>query len=158
MSDAAHRIWQTMRALVLDNERRKEACDALAMSFVRVKALRALADRPMTARDLAAQLSTDPPYTTLILDDLQERGMVTRTAHPSDRRAKIVSVTPSGLDAAHRAQRILDHPPAALRELTHAQLATLEKIMAELESLSDSTRSARRRPRRPSPVPDRPRR
>jgi DNA-binding MarR family transcriptional regulator len=158
VSDAAHRIWLTMRALVLDNERRKEVCDALAMSFVRIKALRALADRPMTARDLAAQLSTDPPYTTLILDDLQERGMVTRTAHPSDRRAKIVSVTPSGMDAARRAQRILDHPPVALRELTRTQLATLEEIMAELEPPGDSTRSVPPRPRPPSALPDRPRR
>jgi DNA-binding MarR family transcriptional regulator len=134
MSDAAHRSWLAMRALVLDHDRRKEVCEALDMSFVRIKALLALTGEELTMRQLAAHLSTDPPYTTLIVDDLEERGMVIRTVHPTDRRAKIVTVTPAGHDVARRGERLLNKPPAALGELTADQLLALDEILAQLTS------------------------
>jgi DNA-binding MarR family transcriptional regulator len=133
MSDTAHRIWSVMRALVLDHERRKEVCDALDMSFVRVKALLALQPEPMTMGHLAAHLATDAPYTTLIVDDLERRGMLARTVHPDDRRAKIVTLTTSGRDTANRATEILGEPPDTLRQLPAAQLRTLADILAQLQ-------------------------
>jgi DNA-binding MarR family transcriptional regulator len=132
MSEVAHRVWQAMRGLVLDNERRREVCTTLGMSFVRVKALLALAEEPLTMGELAARLSTDRPYTTLIVDDLQQRGLLTRTAHPEDRRAKIVTLTARGRDTAVQAQSLLDEPPPALGALEAEQLAALDGIMAEL--------------------------
>jgi DNA-binding MarR family transcriptional regulator len=133
MSDTAHHIWSVMRALVLDHERRKEVCDALDMSFVRVKALLALQAEPMTMGNLAAHLATDAPYTTLIVDDLERRGMLIRTIHPNDRRAKIVTLTASGHDTANRATQILGEPPETLRQLPATQLSTLADILAQLE-------------------------
>jgi DNA-binding MarR family transcriptional regulator len=132
MSDAAHRSWRAMRALVLDHDHRKEVCDALDMSFVRIKALLALAGEPMTMRELATRLSTDPPYTTLIVDDLEARKLLVRTVHPTDRRAKTVAVTPAGQDAARRAERMLNEPPAALRALSTEQLHTLDQTLTQL--------------------------
>ena len=136
MSDTAHRSWRAMRALVLDHDRRKEVCDTLDMSFVRIKALLALAGEPMTMRELATRLSTDRPYTTLIVDDLEARELLTRTVHPTDRRAKTVAVTPAGQDAARRAERLLNEPPAALRALSTEQLITLDEILAHLAPVS----------------------
>jgi DNA-binding MarR family transcriptional regulator len=137
MSDPVHRSWRAMRALVLDHDRRKEVCDALDMSFVRIKALLALAGEPMTMRELATRLSTDRPYTTLIVDDLEARELLTRTVHPTDRRAKTVAVTRAGQDAARRAERLLNEPPAALRALSTEQLITLDEILAQLTPVSD---------------------
>jgi DNA-binding MarR family transcriptional regulator len=134
MSDAAHRSWRTMRALVLDHDHRKEVCDALDMSFVRIKALLALAGEPMTMHELATRLSTDRPYTTLIVDDLEAREMVIRTVHLTDRRAKIVALTPIGHDTARRAEQLLNQPPAALGELRAEQLLILDGIMAQITS------------------------
>jgi DNA-binding MarR family transcriptional regulator len=134
MSDAAHRSWRTMRALVLDHDHRKEVCDALDMSFVRIKALLALAEEPMTMRELATRLSTDRPYTTLIVDDLEAREMVIRTVHPTDRRAKLVALTPIGHDTARRAEQLLNQPPTALGELGAEQLLILDGIMAQITS------------------------
>ncbi len=43
--------WQAPRAVVLErNDRRGEACEALQMSFIRVKALRCLMPAPITMR------------------------------------------------------------------------------------------------------------
>ena len=129
----AARTWQGMRALVLErHDRRREAVDALGMGFIRIKALRHLAARPMTLRALAAELTTDAPYTTVVVDDLARRGLVERTPHPDDRRAKIVSVTPAGHDAAERAERILGDPPAPLLGLTPDEAATLDRLVAKL--------------------------
>ncbi|WP_433421292.1 MarR family transcriptional regulator [Microtetraspora malaysiensis] len=51
------------------------------MSFIRVKALRLVATGPLTLRRLAEQLTTDPPYTTVVVADLERRGLVERTPH-----------------------------------------------------------------------------
>lgn len=130
----ATQIWAAMRALVLDNDRRREVCDALGMSFFRVKALRRIAAAPVKLADLATDLMTDRPYTTLVVDDLAGRGLVERTPHPTDRRSKIVTITPAGEAAAQEAERILGAPPTALRELPEADLAALRRIMTSLLS------------------------
>ncbi|MCC5579742.1 MarR family transcriptional regulator [Microtetraspora sp. AC03309] len=131
--DVAARVWRGMRGLVLErHERRKEVCDALGMSFIRVKALRLLAPGPLTLRRLAERLTTDAPYTTIVVADLERRGLVERAPHPEDRRAKIVSITPEGVTAAELAERILGEPPSALLALDPADLDALDRVIARL--------------------------
>ncbi|MFC4035562.1 MarR family winged helix-turn-helix transcriptional regulator [Streptomyces polygonati] len=134
---AAERVWRNLRELVLDrNERRKETAEALGMSFFRVKALRRIAAAPARLSELAAELGSDRPYLTLVVDDLERRGLAERRQHPTDRRCKIVSVTPEGLAAATRADAILGTPPSALLDLPAADLAALDRITAALSALS----------------------
>jgi DNA-binding MarR family transcriptional regulator len=129
-----------MRQLVLERyDRRHEVCEALGMSYSRVKAVRMLSAGPMTMRELAARLPADAPYTTLVVDDLERRGMVTRSVHPLDRRSKIVTATPAGLAAAGAAQRILGEPPATLSGLATEDLTALDRIVTAL--LDDGSRS-----------------
>ncbi|MYS19787.1 DNA-binding transcriptional regulator, MarR family [Streptomyces sp. DvalAA-14] len=130
---AAERVWQNLRALVLErNERRKETAEALGMSFFRVKVLRRVAKAPARLSELAAELGSDRPYLSLVVDDLQKRGLVERHQHATDRRCKIVSATPEGLAAAARAEAVLGTPPPALLNLPGADLAALDRIMAAL--------------------------
>ncbi|MCW2940996.1 MAG: MarR family transcriptional regulator [Actinomycetia bacterium] len=131
-SEEAARAWQAMRTLVLDNDRRREVSDALGLSFIRAKALRRLAEGPATLRELAAALIVDAPYTTVMVDDLERRGLVVRTAHPTDRRAKLVTVTPEGAAAAALADQILGRPPEALLTLDPNDLAALSRIITTL--------------------------
>ncbi|WP_431950070.1 MarR family winged helix-turn-helix transcriptional regulator [Actinacidiphila sp. bgisy167] len=129
----ATRVWRNLRTLVLErNERRREVAEALGMSFFRVKALRRIAASPVTPGDLAADLLTDRPYATLVVDDLARRGLVERTPHPRDRRRKLVSVTPAGAAAAQEAERILGTPPPGLVGLDPAELAQLDRVVAKL--------------------------
>jgi DNA-binding MarR family transcriptional regulator len=112
MDGPAERVWNNLRALVLEqNERRKETAEALGMSFFRVKALRRIAAHPSKMSELAAELACDRPYLTLVVDDLESRGLVERHQHPADRRCKIVSATPGGHEVAARANEILGTPP-----------------------------------------------
>lgn len=127
---AATAAWRAMRAMVLDNDRRREVCDALGMSFVRAKALLRLDDAPLSMAELAGALAIDAPYATVVVDDLEARGLVTRRPHPSDRRAKLVAVTPAGSEAAGRTRAILEAPPEALRRLDPGDLRTLARLLA----------------------------
>ena len=131
--ELAARAWQAMRTLVLDRyDRRRRVVDALGMSFIRAKALRQVAAGPMTMRELAAGLGTDPPYTTVAVDDLERRGLVVRTVRAGDRRSKLVSITPAGLEQARLAGEILSAPPRPVRELPAADLAALDRILGHL--------------------------
>src|SRR5262245_29751340 len=131
--EPARSAWRAMRTLVLErNDRRGEVSNRLGMSFIRVKALTHLAVAPMTMRDLAALLAVDAPYTTVVVDDLESRGLAERRADPADRRRRIVAVTPSGRRLARPAARQLDKPPAALTALSAEDLAHLDRIMRVL--------------------------
>ncbi|MBH1933906.1 MarR family transcriptional regulator [Streptomyces sp. AV19] len=135
--EAARRAWGGLREVVLGgNERRKEVVEALGMSFFRVKALRRIAKGPLTLRELADSLTTDRPYTTLVVDDLARRGLVVRSENPADRRSKIVSVTGEGRAAASRAEEILGTPPAALLALSAEELVELERIVGRWAGLA----------------------
>ncbi|TDV57348.1 MarR family transcriptional regulator [Actinophytocola oryzae] len=131
--DAARSAWQAMRTIVLElNDRRGEVSARLGMSFIRLKALGKLDRAPMTMRELAALLAVDAPYTTVVVDDLESRGLVERRPDPHDRRRKIVAITAAGRRLARRAGRILDEPPATLSALPAQDIAHLDRIMGVL--------------------------
>lgn len=131
--DPAVRAWQAMAGLVLGQDRRAAVTAELGLSFARVRVLRRLLAGPATLRELAGRLNADPPYVTLMVDDLEGRGLVGRAPHPTDRRAKLVSLTDDGRTAASRAEAILQAPPAALRALPADDLQTLLALLGRLQ-------------------------
>jgi DNA-binding MarR family transcriptional regulator len=131
-TDLARRVWRAMSGIVLDHDRKVAVSGALGLSWTRVLALRQLATEPLTLRALAERLTADPPYVTLMVDDLEQRRLVRRMPHPEDRRAKLVQLTATGRAAATRAEAILDEPPAGLRELPGEDLATLLGVFERL--------------------------
>jgi DNA-binding MarR family transcriptional regulator len=130
--DLARRAWHAMSEIALDRDRKVAVSAALGLSWTRVLALRRLATQPHTQRELAERLAADPPYVTLILDDLEARRLVRRTPHPKDRRAKLVELTAAGHAAAARADAILDEPPAALHDAATDDLAALLRVLERL--------------------------
>jgi MarR family transcriptional regulator, lower aerobic nicotinate degradation pathway regulator len=50
----------------------------------------------ITQRELAAAVGIDPRNLVPILDDLEARGLLTRGAHPADRRRHAVKLTKAG--------------------------------------------------------------
>jgi len=130
--DDARKAWRQLSELVLDANRKARVSEALGLSFARIRALRRLEDEPLTLRALAGKLQADPPYVTVMVGDLEERGLVERTPHPDDARAKLVSLTAAGRDAVAEANRILDEPPVALSKLPSEDLGLLLQILEKL--------------------------
>lgn len=134
--DAARRVWAAMRALVTEDDRRAELCAALGMSFFRVKVLRRIAAEPTTGGLLAERLGSDPPYVSVVVEDLVQRGLVVRTPDATDRRRKVLSVTVAGERAAARAEALLATPPRALADLPAEHLADLDRLLSGLREPS----------------------
>jgi DNA-binding MarR family transcriptional regulator len=131
--ELATSAWQAMRSLVLDlHDRRVAVSEATGISYMRAKALRRLTRGPMPMRELGTALLTDAPYITVIVDDLERRGLVERQANPADRRSKLVRVTPAGRAVARTADRIQSEPPAAIAALGEGELAALEATLRRL--------------------------
>jgi MarR family transcriptional regulator, organic hydroperoxide resistance regulator len=85
-------LWLVMRRIWEDAEQR------LAPSGLTMKhswALRAL-DEPMSMSGLAERLGIDASYVTAIADQLEERGLIERRPHPTDRRIKSLALTGEG--------------------------------------------------------------
>jgi DNA-binding MarR family transcriptional regulator len=131
-TDLAGRAWRAMSDLVHDQDRKVAVSEALGVSWARVLLLRLLAAEPKTLRAIAQWLAADAPYVTLMVDDLERRGLVRRKPHPEDRRSKLVQLTAAGRTAAARAEAILGEPPPALREVPAKDLATVLRVLERL--------------------------
>lgn len=114
---------------------RRAYADSLAQWRVtpsQSRALRVLSAHPDGVRPsvLAEQLRIAPRSVTEVVDALEDRGWVRRTADPDDRRATMLTLTPGGLDLV---ARIDDVRRAASEEvlavLTEEQRRTLHGIL-----------------------------
>jgi DNA-binding MarR family transcriptional regulator len=132
----ADRVWQMLVALVMDSrgDWRRKVTELTGMPFSRWRALKRLADAPLSLRDLAELMNTDAPATTVAVNDLERRGLVERRPHPDNARAKLVSITPAGKRVMDSTRSIADHAPPALSELPRADLAELGRILKAISS------------------------
>jgi DNA-binding MarR family transcriptional regulator len=123
-----------MQHLVLSQDRTRELRDALGLGrgSGRVKTLLSLADGPLSLGDLSEITGVDAPYATLIVNELEARGLVTRTPAVDDRRRKLVSLTRSGQDAVSTARGIINRPPTSLELLSVEQLHKISAALSEL--------------------------
>jgi DNA-binding MarR family transcriptional regulator len=123
-----------MTALVHGNDPAGELRRALGLGrgTGRVKTLLSLAPGPLSLAELALVIGADPPYATLIVNELQALGLLSRTPDPRDRRKKSVQLTTAGRQAVRTAQRIIERPPPALRDMPGAELSRLHELLAQL--------------------------
>jgi DNA-binding MarR family transcriptional regulator len=124
------RVWRTMVGLVMETrgDWRRKVSEATGLPFTRTRALRRLGGGPVTLRALAESLGTDAPAATVAVNDLEERGLVTRVEHPEDRRAKLVSLTAAGRAALRAERNVSDPPPEPLASLSREDVKTLARI------------------------------
>jgi DNA-binding MarR family transcriptional regulator len=133
----ADRIWQMMVDLVWETrgEWRRKVSDATGLPFSRARLLWRLLDEPKTLKQLADMTSSDAPATTVAVNDLEDRGLVERNPHPDNRRAKLVSLTPSGRRLLELVQRTVhDDAPTAVQHLSKTDLAHLRRILERINS------------------------
>ena len=130
--DIAREVWTLMSDLVLDHQRRRQVAEAVGLNFARTRAVRRVAAQPMSMGELAAALGIDRPNATVLVDDLEEQGLVRRRPHPTDRRAKLVEATRKGKSVARRANEILGTPPAALSALGEKDLEALRRVLTSI--------------------------
>ncbi|QGK68583.1 MarR family transcriptional regulator [Allosaccharopolyspora coralli] len=89
--------------------------------------------------ELAAQEGVRPPSMTRVIAALEDKGLVTRHAHPTDRRQAIVELTEAGHarieDEVHARERWLD---LRLAELDDEERAVLSRAAEIIDRMSGS--------------------
>lgn len=114
-------------------EQRRHVGAALAeldLTFPLAHALRLLEpDRPRPMGEIAERLFCDASNVTGIADRLEARGFVKRLAGPSDRRVKVLALTPAGVELRRRVLEIMAEPPAAIARLSAADQRRLRDIL-----------------------------
>ncbi|MDX6257193.1 MAG: hypothetical protein QOJ11_3527 [Frankiales bacterium] len=66
------------------------------------------ADGPVTQKALAGHAALDPMMTSQVLRALESAGLVVREDHPTDRRAKALTVTTEGRAVANRTVKAVE--------------------------------------------------
>lgn len=81
----------------------------------------------LARRDLAERLHCDPSNVTLLVDRLESRGLIERSANPTDRRVKAIKLTPNGCKARERLVRSTVETPVfqSLSEVERRDLLRL---------------------------------
>lgn len=93
---------------------------------------------PMSAGDLAACERVQPPSMTKVLAALEQKGLVTREAHPTDRRQAIIVLTPAGIELLDSERRQRDAWLAQrLAQLTDDERAAVRDVIPVLDKLAE---------------------
>ena len=118
------------------------------LSDIQLAALAALERHDaMTPGELAEHEKVQPPSMTRVIAVLEERGLVRRAAHPTDRRQVILTVTQQGRDLVQLVRRRREAWLAQrMQELTPEERAILLAAAPILEKLSQSLGGGRQFP------------
>jgi len=143
--DAAREAWESLTTLLFGDvlfDRFHAATRAAGLPHPgALKALMALDTRdvssPPSMRSLAASLRCDASYVTALVDDLEGLGFVERRMSPTDRRVKLLHVTPAGRRARQRAHEVITEPPRMFEALTEPEARTLARLLRKIAKAPD---------------------
>jgi DNA-binding MarR family transcriptional regulator len=110
------------------------------LSDIQLAALAALErHESMTPGELAEHEKVQPPSMTRVMAVLEERGLVRRAPHATDRRQVVLTVTPEGKDLVQRVRRRREAWLAQrLQELSPEERQVLRAAAPILEKISQS--------------------
>jgi DNA-binding MarR family transcriptional regulator len=136
-------LWLVNRRIWEDAEQR------LGPSGLTMKhswALRAL-DEPMSMSGLAERLGIDASYVTSIADQLEERGLIVRQPHRTDRRIKSLVLTDEGRRVRDQTLVVLWTTVPILDGLANSERNELRRLLdkAARGTSSDAALSGARR-------------
>ena len=111
----------------------------LSVSLTQLSAMATLQKKgPMSAGDLAGHERVQPPSMTKVLASLEEKRLVTREAHPTDKRQAIIVLTSAGLDLLESERRQRDAwLSQRLAQLTPDERAALRAVIPVLDKLAE---------------------
>jgi len=107
------------------------------LTEMQAKVLMFLGDvEPM--RCVADNLGCDPSNITGVVDRLQDRGFLTRSEDPNDRRVKILHATPAGKKLRETIGMDLFRDMPGMSSLSRAHVAELRNLLSTLCDVADA--------------------
>lgn len=125
-------------AILRFNRRVRQARPVGDLTFSQLSALTSLQlAGALTPRELADVERVQPPTMTKIVGKLEERGLVARTPHPTDRRQVILAATEQGRAVYAQFERVRDEWLALrLAALTPDEQQTLRRAAEILQQIA----------------------
>ncbi|MET9088831.1 MarR family transcriptional regulator [Streptomyces sp. NPDC004237] len=112
-SQTAARWWELGKLVheldMQNNARLRERVAKIGLTIAQASALRELTG-PMTLSELAVRLSCEPSNAVVVIDKLESQRLVERRPHPTDRRAKQLSLTPEGVEREGMLRFLCEEP------------------------------------------------
>jgi MarR family transcriptional regulator, organic hydroperoxide resistance regulator len=93
-------------------------------------------DRPISMRELAERLKSDPSNLTGLIDRLEARGLVERRPDPTARRIKGLALTPAGAQLRERLLARLYSAPPSVAALSEHDQRVLRDVLQRVVSVS----------------------
>ena len=130
---SAEALWKLLRddafaSLRDDFTARVAEC---SLSLSQGKLVRELA-QPQSQRELARRLHYDPSNINALADSLEARGLIERRADASDRRFRLLALTPEGERVRTTLEALLAQPPNFLDRLTPIEQKQLLHLLAKV--------------------------
>lgn len=118
-----------------------------SLTFSQWTALMALREwGQSTAADLARNICHDAGSLTRILDELEERGLITRARSETDRREVALTLTTKGLGTVETLlPRVVEFWNELLGDFSHLEVKLLVKLLSKLVEAAGGQRGGPRR-------------
>ncbi|GAA4367441.1 MarR family winged helix-turn-helix transcriptional regulator [Paeniglutamicibacter cryotolerans] len=115
-----------------------------------------IASRSMSPGELATRMHLTSAAVTTIIDRLERAGHVQRTAHPTDRRRRLVCITPQAMQEAmeHLMPMIMESDASVKNMEPEAQQAVVGYLRATTEAIERRIRKMRETDPSSAPTPD----
>src|ERR1700737_4796331 len=111
----------------------------LDLAPVQAKALHELnPEPPISMRELAERLKSDPSNVTGLVDRLEARGLVERRPDPNDRRIKGLALTAAGAKMRERLFARLYSAPRSVAALSECEQRSLRDVLQRILSMSSA--------------------
>jgi DNA-binding MarR family transcriptional regulator len=119
------RLWRA------SHERTAAALESIGMTPALFGVLNVLGTRKgAIQQEVGTAMGIDPSTMVSLVDELEGKGLAKRGPHPSDRRARVVSITPKGRRLLERCRKMaVEAEDEVLRGLTPAQRGQLVKLL-----------------------------
>jgi MarR family 2-MHQ and catechol resistance regulon transcriptional repressor len=129
-------LMKAHRTLMRHAERSIQALDMCLSDFAILEAL--LHKGPQSVRDLGRRIDLTSGSMTTAIDRLEERRLVTRADHATDRRAWVIHLTPAGRALISKVFAGHEHAmDRAMRGLSKAERATLTDLLKRLGTTAE---------------------
>src|ERR1700691_3384837 len=100
-------ILRTHQAMTASIDASLRAYDLTRTGYLLMTTLQLSRDGTRPLGQLSKHLMVHPTTVTLALDQLEKRGLLRRTPHPTDRRTILASLTPAGYELLDKVTRAL---------------------------------------------------
>ena len=132
--ELAAEAWRPLARFFFDTVRhRQKVLTSEGLTPNDIRALMGLdPSRGRTMSELADAWTCDASNATFIVDRLEERGLAERRTVATDRRVKLVVLTPRGAEIRGRVLQRFFEPPPELLELSRADLEALREAAGRL--------------------------